>query len=145
MSSDTAALHHPPSTMTTRAASVGAAVVVALVHWFAIELFGGLDLRVGSGASARVLDAPRIAGSALVAAAAGWGLLALMERRLGRSARTFRAWRRVAVVVAVLSLLGPLTADAAWEVRGSLVALHATVATAFVVAMSRRSGWRPRA
>src|SRR3546814_9975706 len=81
------------------------------------------------------LGGVRIVVSAMAAALAGWAVLALIESQVGRGAHALRLWRRIAIGVAIVSLIGPLTADAPASTIGSLVALHATVATAVIASM----------
>src|SRR3546814_8147353 len=82
------------------------------------------------------LGGVRIVVSAMAAALAGWAVLALIESQVGRGAHALRLWRRIAIGVAIVSLIGPLTADAPASTIGSLVALHATVATAVIASMT---------
>ncbi|MGH3348051.1 MAG: DUF6069 family protein [Nocardioides sp.] len=104
-------------------AVVGATAAAALVYVLGRH---GLDIRI----EAATVDPPRVTlGSVLVvssmASALGWALLAALERwtTRGRS-----LWIRIAVVVTLLSLLGPLTApDMTGGGRVLLTLLHLVV------------------
>src|SRR3546814_3323380 len=133
--SATSHLRGMPSGRTRRVTSVATAGIVALVTWLNVHVLGDVELVVGSGADAMELGAARIVASAMAAALAGWAVLAVIERRVGRGAHALRLWRRIAIGVAIVSLIGPFTADAPASTIGSLVALHATVATAVIDSM----------
>ena len=76
-----------------------------------------------------------VALTSLTAGLAGWALLAVLERTVGRPARW---WRAVALLVYVVSLLGPLGATST-AVALALAALHTVVAGLLVVLLPRRS------
>src|SRR3546814_18139183 len=96
-----------PSARTRRVTSVAAAGIVALVTWLNVHVFGDVELVVGSGPDAVNLGGVRIVASAMAAALAGWAVLAVIERRVGRGAHALRLWRRIAIGVAIVSLIGP--------------------------------------
>src|SRR3546814_8180076 len=100
-----------PSARTGCVTSVAAAGVVALVTWLNVHVFGDVELVVGSGPDAVNLGGVRIVASAMAAALAGWAVLAVIERRVGRGAHALRLWWRIAIGVAIVSLIGPLTAE----------------------------------
>ena len=89
----------------TRALSVAGAVLAAVAVWaVAVPLSGThLLIRFGSGA-AQSVGIDYVIGASLAASLAGWGLLALLERR---TARARRIWTGIACVVVVLSLSLP--------------------------------------
>jgi Family of unknown function (DUF6069) len=74
--------------------------------------------------------------AALVGSLAGWGLLALLSRF---SAKARAIWTVTAMVAALLSLAGPLSATASAGTKVSLVAMHLAVATVLIVVL-RRTG-----
>jgi Family of unknown function (DUF6069) len=76
-----------------------------------------------------------VAGTSLVAALAGWGLLALLERF---SARPRTIWTAIAVLVALLSLAGPLSTIASTTVANglSLALMHLAVAAALIPSLA---------
>lgn len=96
-----------PRRIARRLMAVVAAVVAALVVWAVARLGLGLDVREPQwSGTARDVAAVNIVVLSAVASAAGWALLAVLERF---SARAGRWWARIAAVVAVASLVGPLT------------------------------------
>ena len=117
---------------------VGAAVVCATVLWATVALWGGVDLEVRSGGTVREIGGAAVAGVTALVAVLGMGLLRLLERRTARAPRT---WTVVALAVLAVSLLGPLGATSA-AATGTLLALHAVVATVLLVAAHRsRAVW----
>src|SRR3546814_14505310 len=100
-----------PSARTRRVTSVAAAGIVALVTWLNVHVSGDVELVVGSGPDAVNLGGVRIVASAMAAALAGWAVLAVIERRVGRGAPALRLWRRTAFRVATVPLTGPLPPD----------------------------------
>jgi hypothetical protein len=72
--------------------------------------------------------------AALVGSLAGWGLLALLRRF---TAKAGAIWTVTAIIAALLSLGGPLSAIASAGTKVSLVAMHLAVATVLIVALRR--------
>jgi hypothetical protein len=103
--------------------------MATLAGWVLADPIAGIDLTVDSGGQLRWIGPGAVAGSTLLAAAAAWALLALLERLTSRSHGTFTA---IAVATLLLSLTGPLTAatDAASAV--ALTCLHLALATVLV-------------
>lgn len=104
--------------------AVAGATAAAAVPWAVAEL-AGADLEVTSGGWTMDVGLPLVLGAALVVSLAGWGLLALLQRRRPGDAR--RVWTIVAVTVLLLSLAGPLTADATTATRVYLAHMHVAV------------------
>ena len=124
----------PASRVTrTRALSVAGAVLAAVAVWaVAVPLSGThLLIRFGSGA-AQSID--YVIGASLAGWLAGWGLLALLERR---AARARRIWTGIAFVVVVLSLSLPLTAGTTMSSKAALALMHVAVAAVLIPAMRR--------
>ncbi|MFC7533147.1 DUF6069 family protein [Actinoplanes sp. GCM10030250] len=113
-----------------RLAVTGAAVAAAEAAYLVIHYGAGVDLALHSGTT---VGAASVAVAALVAALAGWALLAVLERFTKR-ART--VWTVVAAVVYGLSLLGPVDAVSTSAVVG-LDILHAVVAVVLIGALPR--------
>ena len=103
-----------------RAGIVVGASVAALLIWFVNE-----PLFVSPAA---------VVLTSLLAGLAGWGLLALLEL-LTRRPR--RIWLAVAVPVLLVSLLGPLTADAPPSAIAALLAMHSSVGAILIAGLSR--------
>ena len=74
---------------------------------------------------------------ALVAGLGGWGLLALLERRV---APPRVAWTTTAVAVLVLSLAGPFAQTATTAAAAALAAMHVAVGTVVIAALGPTAG-----
>lgn len=122
---------------TTRATTVAMAVGAALVVW-AVARASGIDVQspqMGATAPAPIGASDVVVASA-VASAAGWALLASLERRIASRARTI--WLTAAVLVLTVSLGAPLTGDALTAAnRIVLVAMHLAVAGVLVPGLLR--------
>jgi Family of unknown function (DUF6069) len=127
------------ATLTTRprrarALAVVAAVLAALAVWLVTDPLLGIDLvgttRPGSQELMSITPV-LVAGTSLVVALAGWALLALLERFTAR-ARTI--WTTTAVLFALLSLAGPLSALASTSAANvlSLALMHLAVAAVLI-------------
>ena len=114
---------------------VAGAVLAAVAVWaIAVPLSGThLLIRFGSGA-AQSIGIDYVIGASLAASLAGWGLLALLERR---TARARRIWTGIAFVVVVLSLRLPLTAGTTMSSKVALALMHVAVAAVLIPAMRR--------
>jgi hypothetical protein len=117
-----------------RALAVIAAVLAALAVWLVTDPLLGVDLaaptRPGSEELQSITPA-LVAGTSLVTALAGWGLLALLERF---TARPRTIWTAIAVLVGLLSLAGPLSTIASTTVANglSLALMHLAVAAVLI-------------
>lgn len=121
-----------------RLLAVVAAVVAALLVW-AVARFGlGVDVREPqSSGPARQLGAVTVVVASAVASLAGWALLATLERFTARAARR---WAMIAAVVAVASLVAPLTAPGiAASSRIVLGLLHLVVGAVLIPLLYRSS------
>ena len=119
----------------SRAAAVLGAAAASGAAWAAAVPLAGVDLRVELGDRAQTVGLGAVVGTALLAGALGWALLAVLEHRTSRAATL---WTRIAVVVATLSLVGPLSGGATAAATAVLLALHLVVA-AVLVPLLRRS------
>jgi hypothetical protein len=117
-----------------RALAVVAAALAALAVWLVTDPLLGVDLvgttRPGSEELMSITPA-LIAGTSLAVALAGWALLALLERFTAR-ARTI--WTAIAVLFALLSLAGPLSARASTSAANALALalMHLAVAAVLI-------------
>src|SRR5258708_22905324 len=104
---------------------VGRAGAVAI---WAVATAAGAELTVsfGRGQPIQKVTVVNVVVAALVGSLAGWGLLALL-RRFTANARA--VWTVIAIVVALVSLGGPLSPTAAAGTQGALVAMHPSAAT----------------
>jgi hypothetical protein len=117
-----------------RALAVIAAALAALAIWLITDPLLGIDLTAPTGPGSQQLQpiTPAIvAGTSLVAALAGWALLALLERFTAR-ART--SWTAIALLVALLSLAGPLSTIASTTAANALALalMHLAVAAVLI-------------
>ena len=124
-----------------RAFAVIAAALAALAVWLVTDPLLGIDLvgttRPGSKELMSITPA-LVAGTSLVVALAGWGLLALLERFTAR-ARTI--WTAIALLVALLSLAGPLSALASTSAANAvaLALMHLAVAAVLIPGLAGTS------
>ena len=122
-----------PSVGTPVAAVLGA-TAAAIAIW-AVATMANAELTVSyAPAPPTKITVVNVVVAALVGSLAGWGLLALL-RRFTAKART--VWTVTAIVAALLSLGGPLSATASAGTKMSLVAMHLAVATVLIVVLRR--------
>jgi hypothetical protein len=119
-------------------AAVLGATAAAVAIWI-VATAAGADLTVsfGPGQPIQRITVVNVIVAALVGSLAGWGLLALL-RRFTANARAI--WTAIAIIVALLSLGGPLSAVASPGTKVSLVAMHLAVATVTIVGLRRTRG-----
>ena len=119
----------------TPVATVLGATAAAVAIW-AVATAAGAELTVsfGPGQPIQKVTVVNVVVAALVGSLAGWGLLALL-RRFTANARA--VWTVIAIVVALVSLGGPLSATASAGTKVSLVAMHLAVATVVIVGLRR--------
>ena len=118
----------------TPVAAVLGATAAATAIW-AVATTAGAELIVSfdSGQPTEI-TVINVVVAALVGSLAGWGLLGLL-RRLTANARA--VWTVTAMVAALLSLGGPLSATASAGTKVSLVAMHLAVATVLIAVLRR--------
>jgi len=121
----------------TPVAAVFGATAAATAIW-AVATAAGAELTVsfGPGQPIQKITVVNVLVAALVGSLAGWGLLVLL-RRFTAKARAI--WTVTAIVAALASLAGPLSAIASAGTKVSLVAMHLAVATVTIVVL-RRTG-----
>jgi hypothetical protein len=107
-----------------RLAGVGATVVVTLAVW-AVGRLAGADYVLRDPSGSLTIDATTTAVVTLVAAALGWGVLALLER-LTRHAHVIWTWLAAAVVTA--SMIPIFLVDATPGTQVALFFVHLAVA-----------------
>jgi Family of unknown function (DUF6069) len=116
-----------------RALAVVAAALAALTVWLITDPLLGIDLTGTTAPGSqqlRPITPAMVAGASLVTGLAGWALLALLERFTAR-ARTI--WTAIALLVALLSLAGPLSILATTEANVlALTLMHLAVAAVLI-------------
>jgi hypothetical protein len=123
----------------TRALTVVAAVLAAIIVWVIEVPVAGIDLVVHPvGAPTQQVGFASVLAISLTASLLGWALLALLERVRAPDAR--RIWTFTAVVIFVLSLFGPLTGAATPLVGAALIVLHVVVAGVLITGLRRSAG-----
>lgn len=113
---------------------VGGATVSSLFAWLCLAQLAGVDLEVDSGGSIREVGGLAVVTTALLTSLVGVLVLRFLE---SRSVGGLRTWTVVAIVVTLLSFLGPLGATTG-AAKGVLFALH-TIVAAVVIVGARRS------
>ena len=124
----------------TRVLGVGGAVTAAVAVWaVAVPLLGlHLIVRFGTG-SPQSIGLDFVVGASVIASLAGWGLLAMLERRTPH-ARLI--WTIAALAVLLVSLSLPLSAGTTASTRAALAAMHVAVAAVLIPALRIRSARR---
>ena len=118
--------------------AVLAATAAAVAIWIVATMAGAeLTVSFGAGQPIQKVTVINVVVAALVGSLAGWGLLALF-RRFTTNARAI--WTVIAIVFALFSLGGPLSAIASTGTKVALVAMHLAVATVVIVGLRRTRG-----
>lgn len=115
-------------------AAVAAAGAAGLLWLIARALDVDLEVAQGPGKESQVVGLPMVAGSALVVALLGWGVLALLEHWTGR-ARTW--WTVLAAAVLLLSFVPIVTVSATTGTKIILSLMHLAVAAVLVPSLRR--------
>jgi len=115
------------------------AAVAALLIWLVQGPLTGVDLVVRNGDATSTVGPVAVVAVALAAGLVGWGLLALLERV---TTRARRLWAVVAVVVLLVSFVGPLGATTI-QAKGALAAMHAVVGAILIAGLYRTSRRHP--
>ncbi|MGW6461820.1 DUF6069 family protein [Streptomyces sp. NPDC055078] len=109
---------------------MGLAVLAPVVVWLVADPVLGHRVRITDGGQTLGIGAVPVVLVALLAALAGWGLLAALERLRVRRARA--VWTGVAVAVLAVSFL-PLTGDGMdGGTRAALALMHLAVAAVLI-------------
>ncbi|MDB4890506.1 MAG: hypothetical protein JWL61_2361 [Gemmatimonadetes bacterium] len=119
----------------TPVAAVVGATAAAIAIW-AVATTAGAELTVsfGPGQPIQKITIVNVVIAALVGSLAGWGFLILLR---AFTAKARAIWTVTAIVAALLSLAGPLSAIASAGTKASLVAMHLAVATVLIVVLRR--------
>jgi hypothetical protein len=121
--------NRPTSRIRTRALGVGGAVVATALIWLAAQPFD-VELRAGpSNGDPIDVNLGMVVATTLAVGLLGWAALVLLERLTGR-ARTI--WSGLALGVLLISLLGPLSADAEADTKIVLSLMHLAVGAVLI-------------
>lgn len=120
-------------TRAARALGVVGAVLAAVAVWIVADPVLGVELLVEMDAEPQPVGVEAVVASSLVAGLAGWGVVALLERV---TARARSVWTVTALVVLMLSLLGP-PAAVTTAATVALAAMHLAVAVVLIPALTR--------
>lgn len=122
------------------------AIAVAIIVNFVILMIarvvnGGYPVATVSGDDQTIGIVSTIVVTAIVGLLA-WGLLELLERRSGRAAAT---WPVIAVIVFLVSLLGPISSAVDTSSKLALIYLHIGAAATIIPLMGRTASRRLQA
>lgn len=126
-----------PGRRRSRLWAVLAATTATLAGWVIAVPLAGVDLVADSGGTVQRVTPVAVAVATLLAGLAAWGLLALLERL---TTRARPVWTVVALVVLLLSLLGPVGGGVGTAATATLVAMHLAAAAVLVPLLYRSAG-----
>ncbi|MEU8223917.1 DUF6069 family protein [Kribbella sp. NPDC048915] len=112
---------------------VGAAALAALADWLVLGPLAGISLDARQGGTQHI-GAGAIAVSTVVVAFAGWGLLAILERRTPRAQNI---WTLIAAIVCTTSLFSPLDSGIGLGAKLGLASLHLVVGAVVIFGLRR--------
>ena len=108
-------------------------IVVAVVEFELLHAAAGVDLAVRSGSSTRQITVAAVVVAAVVAALAGWALLAVLDR----TNRSRVWWTSIAVAVLLLSLVVGPPSGVGGGAKATLALLHLSVGVILIVGLPR--------
>ena len=117
----------------SRLAVVGVAVLAALVVWAILAPLAGITLEAQQGTRIHVGAVSVLVASAAMALA-GWGLLAILERR---TVAARNIWTVVATIVCVTSMGSPLSSGIGTGAKLGLASLHLVVGAVVILGLRR--------
>lgn len=120
-----------------RAGAVIAASAAAVAVWAVADPLIGLTLEVKpwNSTTTTIVGPAHVIISAALAALAGWGLLAVLEKTTPRAGRI---WTVIAVAVLILSLSGPAMSSADASTAVTLILMHLAVGGVLIPTLPRR-------
>ena len=112
-----------------RMLAVAGATAAAVLPWLVAQV-SGEELRVVSaGLPPMVVNLPMVLGAVIFVSLAGWGLLAMLERRTNRARRI---WTTIALAVLLISLVPLPTVEATTATRVYLALMHIAVGVVLI-------------
>ncbi|GAB3269849.1 DUF6069 family protein [Arthrobacter pigmenti] len=124
-----------------RAAIVVEAAVIAVLFWAAAVPLAGVELQVITGGTVQTVGPVQILVVALLAGAAAWAALAVVEKS---SRKPLRIWFPLAETFGVASLAGPLFNAGSTAAMLTLLGLHIVVGGILTVGLPTVAGFRQR-
>ena len=118
----------------SRLAVAGVTVVVALAGWAVLGPLAGIELEAKQGTTTMQIGGVSVFFAAAVMSFAGWGLLALLERR---TLNARKVWTVVAVLACLMSLGSPLANGIGVGAKLGLACLHLLVGAATIYGLRR--------
>ncbi len=112
---------------------VGVAVGVALIWWAILSQAAGIDLQARQG-SVMHINGVSVFVATLATSLAGWGLLAVLERRTPNARNV---WTLVATIFCITSLGSPLLNGIGVDAKLALASLHLVVGTIVILGLRR--------
>ena len=123
----------------TRGAAVLAAAAAAAAGWAITVPVAGVALEVDMGGQTQAVGLGSVVAVSLAAGGLGWALLTVLERL---TRRAVSVWTGIAVAVAAVSLVGPVTSASSAAAAAVLAGLHLVVAEVLVPPMRRSARGR---
>lgn len=117
----------------SRLAVVGVTVAVALADWAILAPISGLTLEAQQGSRMHI-GAGQVFFASAVLAFAGWGLLAILERRTPNARTT---WTVIATIFCITSLGSPLSGGVGIGAKLGLASLHLVVGAVIIFGLRR--------
>ncbi|MEU4689150.1 DUF6069 family protein [Actinoplanes sp. NPDC023714] len=115
-----------------RAITVAAGAAGALLLWAVNVPWAGHELTVRQGGTVQAVGPVAVVVTALLAGAAAWGLLAVLERTTKRPVRTYRI---AGLILLLISLAGPLGSAIGPTTTMVLIGMHTTVGAALIIGL----------
>lgn len=122
----------PARLRASRLMTVAVAVGAVLAVWLIAGPISGIGLDVRSGDATRHVGPVAVAIATLVGGGVAWALAALAERLTSRPRVT---WTAAMVILALLSIVGPLSLGVGGATQGALIAMHQLVAGTLIAGM----------
>jgi uncharacterized protein DUF6069 len=113
---------------------VGATLAAVAVWAIEVPLLGIRLLTQFGNTAPQSIGIALVVVSALAGSLAGWGLLALLERRFAR-ARTI--WTGIAIAVLLVSFSAPISAGTTTTTKVALLMMHLAVAAVLIPTLRR--------
>jgi hypothetical protein len=113
---------------------VGIAASAALADWAILAPLAGITLDARQGGTTQHVGPIAIAVSTVLVALAGWGLLAILERRTPRAQNI---WTVIAAIVCTTSLFSPLDSGIGLGAKLGLASLHLVVGAVVILGLRR--------